>query len=396
MALTMGGTAASAQQIEGPHSVFAATAEEYKPYGLQLGEVKILPTANVRIEYDDNIYAAPSNRIADWKLIVVPRVDLVLDKGKLQVNGVAEARIKRFFERKSENSTGALVGGRFQYKPSDTDAFAANLSGERVVEDRGDPEARTIATVGPRLFNSYNAEVSYERSGRIGFDVHGGFNRLDYLSTIDAERDHDNFSGSARISYEISGTAHVYARSYAIIRKFRQRTDANGVNRDAKTYGLRAGMTFDPGGRLSGDAAIGLFRFDPTDTSLKARTGFSAQASLAYELSQRTSFTFDAFRGDVATVQRGAQSRTDTRLQLGLQQEIRHNFRVQAGAFYRRTNFVGSGIRETTKGGFGEVEYLFDRHLSVAATGRYADRSSSDPFGAFDRLRVGLELRFKY
>lgn len=397
MALTMGGTAANGQQIDQPQSVFGAPGDEYKPHGIQLGAVKVLPTANVRIEYDNNIYAAENNRIGDWKVIVVPRLDLILDKGRLQANAVAEARIRRYFSQKSENSTGGLLGGRVQFKPNEANAFAAVFSGERVVEDRGDPEARTAAAIGPRVFNSYNAELSYEHSGgRIGFDVSGAFNRLDYRSAIDAERDHDSYSGSARISYRISGSTSVFVRGYAISRRFRLRTDASGVNRDARTFGLRAGMTFDPGGRLSGEAAIGLFRFVPTDASLQARTGFSVQASLTYKLSQRTAFTLDAFRGDVATVRRGAQARTDTRLQLGIQQEVRHNLRVQAGAFFRQSDFVGSGIRETTKGGFGEVEFLFDRHFSIAATGRYSDRSSSDPLGNFDRLRAGLELRLKY
>lgn len=395
--LTLGIAPAAAQQIDMPQSVFGPPGEEFKPYGLQLGSITILPTATVRLEYDNNIFASKNNRVDDRKFIFTPRMDFNLERGSLKINSVGEARLRRYFDNPSQNSTGALVGSRIQFIPDEANKFTGTMSWERVVEDRGDPEARTDTRIGPRINNFYAGELSYEHSGtRIGFDVHGGVSRLDYISVFDAERDHDIYSGNARISYRVSGPINIFARGYVLHRKFRLQTDSSGINRDATTFGTRGGISFDPGGKLSGDIGLGLFRFDPKDVTLKGRTGFSAQASMKYQATPRLGFSLDAFRGDVATVRRGAQSRTDTRLQLAIQQELRHNLRWQAGALYRRTDFVGSGIRETTKGGFGEIEYLSSRHLAIAATARFSDRSSNDPLGNFDRFRVGVELRLKY
>ena len=97
-----------------------------------------------------------------------------------------------------------------------------------------------------------------------------------------------------------------------------------------------------------------------------------------------------------ATVRNGAQSRTDTRVRLGVQNEIYHNIRWQASVLYRRSNFIGTGQRERTIAGVAEIEYLLNRNISFALTGRVATRNSSRAFDDFDRTILGAEIRLQY
>ena len=95
-------------------------------------------------------------------------------------------------------------------------------------------------------------------------------------------------------------------------------------------------------------------------------------------------------------MRQGAQSRTDTRFQLGFQNEIYHNLRWQGSVTYRRTNFVGSQQHERMIAGLLELEYLFNHNVGVALTGRLANRNSTRPLDDFDRSILGAELRLQY
>ena len=119
-------------------------------------------------------------------------------------------------------------------------------------------------------------------------------------------------------------------------------------------------------------------------------------AGLIYTPSPRWAVTLAGYRGVVATVRNGAQSRTDTRVRLGVQNEIYHNIRWQASVLYRRSNFIGTGQRERTIAGVAEIEYLLNRNISFALTGRVATRNSSRAFDDFDRTILGAEIRLQY
>jgi hypothetical protein len=173
-------------------------------------------------------------------------------------------------------------------------------------------------------------------------------------------------------------------------------TNLSGINRDSRTIAGRGGVEIDPGGLVRGEASIGLFRFNPDDSSLDSRVGVSASASLIYQPRERLAFTLDAFNGDVATVLNGAQQRTDTRVRFGIQQEIFHNLRWQGGVAYLRTKYNGNPATERTFGGIAEVEYLVNRRVAVALQGRHANRNSTDRLDEFRANSIGLELRLQY
>src|SRR3546814_4462414 len=63
---------------------------------------------------------------------------------------------------------------------------------------------------------------------------------------------------------------------------------------------------------------------------------------MSYAIRPRTAITLDAFRGDVATVRTGALARTDTRIGIGVQQEVRHNLLFNAGLSWRQTDYRGT------------------------------------------------------
>ncbi|QAY78036.1 outer membrane beta-barrel protein [Sphingosinicella sp. BN140058] len=386
-----------AQELSRATPVIGTAESDYPRTPVTVGDTRLFFNGDVRLEYDSNVYAQSHDVTSDFKVVIAPAVTAVLDKDRYRLTGWANARAERFFDVTTEDSTAASIGATGEFRLRATDSITALASYERAVESRGDPEARTTPTTGPRLIDISRAEFGYNRTGtRIGFRIRGTGARFDHVSAVDRERDHDSLSLSGRIRYLLSDLSSAFAELFYNRRDFALARDASGVDRDSATTGGRIGIAIDPGGVLRGEAGAGIFRFNPQDPTLSARTGFSAQAALIYQPRARLAFTLDGFHGDAATVRSGAYAREDTRVRLGIQQEARRNLHWQGGLVYRRSAFLGTSVVEKTLGGYGEVEYLVNRRVAVALSGRYADRESSRPGDDFERFRGALELRLQF
>lgn len=371
--------------------------KEYSATSIRVGTGALYMGVDLRGEYIDNIYALPDNRIGDFRLTGIPRASLTFDNDRFRLVTRTQAAIRRYADNKTENSVGGLVAmdGAWQLSQADTLSFGSVLA--RTVEDRGEPESLRNPAASPRKSNVLTGELGYRhQGGRVVFASRATGMRNNSLRTVDRERDFTQWSLQGRAGLRASGTFHVFGEGFATLRNFDLATDRSGVNRDSQTFGARGGMEFDPGGFIRGEAAVGIFHFNPEDSSLDSRTGISTSASLIYQPRERLAFTLDAFSGDVATVRTGAQARTDTRIRFGIQQEIYHNLRWQAGLVYRRSKYIGSSTSERTFGGIVEVEYLVSRRMAIALQGRHSNRDSTIPVDEFRRNSIGLELRLQY
>lgn len=385
---------AYAQQIGRTAAILDLPDGNGERFGIEAGPFTVLPSAEARLEYDSNIYAEPDETDDDFIGVVSPRVEARLDRGQNQVVLRADATARKYFDHSTEDSVAALVAGLFTWGRGGPDQLSADVRWQRVIEDRGDPEARSLEALGPRKLDVMATELGWRHDGpRITLGVRGGVDKINYLASIDDERDLTNYAGRASLGLRISGPVSAVLLGFATHRDFRLRTGVRGIDRDATTVGARAGLSFGEGGILRGEASIGAFRLDPEDLSLPSRNGVSAEAALAYLPSRRIAITFNAFRGDVATVRTGAQARTDTVLQLGMQAEARSNFRLESSLFYRRSKFIGADLAETTLGVRGEAEYRLNPRLSLVGIGTISKRDSDRPDDEFERLRGAVELR---
>lgn len=388
-----------AQQVgETFRPVESLPREGYEPRRIRTGSLVIGPELDVGAEYDSNLYAANSGEIDDVALVVTPRINLQLDRDTVIWNGQAFTTLRRYADETNENSTTAGVRSSITAKPTETFTFGGSAEFRRDAEDRGDPEARLDTTVGPRLFHDLSGNLFARLEGaRIGAEVGGDVRKLNYLSAIDDGRDRVEYRGYVRGYYRASALASFFVEGFASRRNYRQAADINLIDRDSSSYGANLGVRIDPGGKLRGGAYAGFFRFDPDDGTLRKHTGFEFGSNLSYSLSPRTAFRLDTFRGDVGTVRPGATGRTDTRIRLGWEQEVRHNLLLNAGISWRQTRFRGLNASQQQKwGGDLEVEYLLNRHMSVAAAIHHVYRDSDEPASDYVRFRGGLALRLKY
>lgn len=389
--------AASAQEIPEATPVLNLPAEVFAPTELPFGGGKLEIGGTARIEYDSNIFAQAYGEDADTKLILRPYVALKHSGSVLDVSVRAEGNFRKYLKNDTESASGGQVRTRLGWSPSLANQVILLSGWQRGIEDRGEPEARTAPSLGPRKFDAFDTDLSYDYQGaRLGFTLRGTAALFRYTDPVDRNRNLESYAVIARGKYRVSPLINGFVEGFVNKRDFAPTVGENGLDRDSNTFGARVGAAIDPGGTIRGEIALGVYHFDPVDARLGSRTGPSAQANLIFQPLPRTAFTLDAFIGNVATYQAGARSREDIRLRAGLQQEIRHNLRAQAGVIYRRSRFFGSGQVQDIYGGTAELEYLVNRRLIVAGDIRYTRRNSTDPLDAFSRFRGAITLKFHY
>ncbi len=371
---------------------------EYEIDPIAVGPLRLSPQLLANAAYDDNVLAEPDgSEIEDVEFILRPQLVARLGEQNLRFTFEGYGEFSRFADFTSENSDTYGASGRLAYSPSLGNQLNFNAGYARLKENRGDPEARDLAEPGPRLIDTVFAEADYRRTGgRFLLTLEAAYSELDAVSPLDDDRDFETFSGGATVGYRVSGPVYATLTGFANVRDFRLEGTPTDPDRDATTYGGQIGVNFVESERLRGRARLGVFRFDPQDVSFDARTGFSVDVAVTYLPTRRTAFILEAFNGDVATFRRGAQARTDTRIALTGQQEVRHNLYARTGVRWVRNRFIGSGIEERIFGSNIALEFLTGRGVSFIAQLDATDRASDDPTEEFDRFRATISAFFRF
>ncbi|MEM7666577.1 MAG: outer membrane beta-barrel protein [Pseudomonadota bacterium] len=389
-ALAFCSTTALAQTTIAP--LVAGDDPEYEIDPITLGPLRLSPELLASAAYDDNVIADPDgSEIEDAEFIVRPQLVARLGEENLRFTLEGYGEFSRFADFTSEDSDTYGVSGNLSYSTGLTSRLNFNASYARLKENRGDPEALDLAEPGPRLVDNTFANVDYRRTGgRVLLALEAAYSDLDAVSPFDDDRDFETYSARATAGYRVSGPIYATATGFVSVRDFRLEATLTDPDRDATTYGGQLGVTFVESERLRGRARVGVFRFNPADASFDPRTGFSADVSVTYLPTRRTALILEAFNGDVATFRSGAQARTDTRVSLTGQFEIRHNLYARTGLRWIQNRFIGSGVEEEIFGSTLALEFLVGRRLSLIAQIEAADRTSDDPAQEFDRFRTSI------
>lgn len=389
--------AALAQEIGSTAPRVFADDAEYASRAKEYGNFRLIAGGEARIAFDDNVFAEPVGGASDAVMRVSPYAEISHDGGQLSLRLRGSLDIRRYASETSENSEAASVQLQTGLALGQGQELSSQASWDRTVEDRGDPEARSQLLLGPRRFDIFTGGLAYRRtSTRFLVNLEANAQKVDARDTIDADRDYTSYFGQAGFGLRPGGPFYVIVSGFANRREFRLEEIVPGVDRDSTTYGGRLGMQFADGGVFEGRIAAGVFKFDPDASAQNTRTGFSLDGSVTYRPRRRTAVSLELFKGDVASFRGGASARTDTRIGLRLEQEMRHNFLGRITGGYQRSDFFGSGQQERTWRWGGEVEYVVRRNASLVASMQFSTRDSDIALEEFERFSAGVGVRFRF
>ncbi len=389
---------ASAQEIGSTAAGVIADDSEYRQDPVSIGPFTLEVGGEAQLDYNSNVFAAPDNAQSDAVARIRPYAELKYVAGPLTTTLSTRLDLRRYADFGTEDADAATVLLASQWSPRAGESFYVSGRADRVIEDRGDPEARQIQGIGPRLFRIWGGTAGYSRRGsRFLVEVEGDVQNVDALDLIDDDRDLETYAGRVTVGFRPGGSFYFTGTGYFTRRDFRLREAVTNIDRDVSTAGALLGIRFDDGGLIEGRVGVGIFRLTADDPANDGRTGFSMQGQLAYRPDQRTAIRLNLFSGDVASFRAGGSTRVDTNIGLTVEKEIRHNLLGSAGLEWERNKFSGvtSGRQQRWRAR-GELEYLFNRRLSAFGRVSYSTRSSDDPLDEFSRFQTGAGVRLRF
>jgi len=227
--------------------------------------------------------------------------------------------------------------------------------------------------------------------------VLGDAQNVNALDPADEDRDYNTYAGRITVGFRPGGPVYFTATGYYTRRNFHLPEAITNIDRDVSTTGALGGIRFTDGGLIEGGVSAGIFRLNPDDPTRDGRTGFSMQGRLTYRPRERTAINLNLFNGDVTSFRSGGSTRIETTVGVLVEQEVRHNLLASAGVAWERSNFAGSivGDQERVRA-TGELEYLFNRQVSLFGRASYRTGSSDDPLDEFERFQVGVGVRMRF
>lgn len=265
-------------------------------------------------------------------------------------------------------------------------------------EERGTAEA----TGGDQDIHQIGAGVALRRQvGVLGAELRGRVDTTHYTGVDGtlSQRDRDNalFTGALRLTADTGGTLQPFAEASLLSRRFLERcTDlAVCADRDSVGYGLRAGVAFDTGGKLSGDLAVGWQSETLDDARLGRLEGVTLDGSLVWSPARLTTVTALLATTLSPSYLAGTPGSITYSGDLRIAQGFSDALTGEAGIGYSRTEYEGLTLTEQEARATTALTYALTSH--VALQGRYTFRrfSSTTAGAGYSASEIEAGLRFR-
>lgn len=373
--------------------------DPYAPIGIRSGPLTWFPAIDLAFGYDSNtdsdvdarevrtVRLSPELRVeSDWRRhawtgSLRGTLEYVYDGRDLgrSLEIDSELRLDLGLE-----TTATLRGGYTLTGEPDSDPNA--VTGADGSTDTHDFEAgATVARrIGP-IEVSLGADVS--RSLFSDTSLAGG--------GVQSNEDRNRWDGgvSLRLSQASGPVFRPFVEGSVGLRRFDERLDRNGFERNSINYGLRGGLTISDDGPLRGEASVGIAGEQFADDQLDDALEVTAAASLTWDVTALTSVTLDVETSLDPTTQAGSGVGVNRSADLGLTHALRRNVDLRLGVGVDDTVF--SGIDADTRTYTGRAGLTWRASPIVAFRLDTAFEHEPDAAGDINRFtaEAGVTLR---
>lgn len=387
---------ASDEDLEALQSPLEDEEDLYAALGVRAGPLTWFPAIDLAIGLDSNpdsaangsmvrtVRLSPELRVvSDWRRhaftgSVRGTLDYVDDGRALGRSLTVESNLR--LDLGAGITTNLRGGYELTGEPiSDPDAPAtASGTADTHVFNAGFDAARTVGLV------ELTAALDVSRSLFSDTPLAGG--------GVQSNSDRDRTQGTLTLRLERAEgpILRSFVEASTTLRRFDERLDRNGIERNSIGYGLRGGLTISDDGPLSGSLSVGVVGENFSDPTLDDVVTLEAQAGLTWDVTALTSVTLDVTTSLDPTTQAGSGVGISRSATLGLSHDLRRNVELRAGAGIQDTDF--SGIDTSTRTYTGSAGLTW--RLSRVAAIRFDATYEHEPNAAGDVNRFTAEAGF--
>ncbi|MGH9197631.1 MAG: outer membrane beta-barrel protein, partial [Acidimicrobiia bacterium] len=300
---------------------------EFDALGVRAGSFLISPRLRVQEIYDDNIFAADTDKKDDFITLISPQLDIASDWNNHAFDVHANATIGRYADEGEEDFEDFAVGANGQLDITQRANLRAGVSYDRLHEGRGSPDdvrrQGGSPPVEPTVFEVGSAFLTYEQwFGRFLLELNGAADQLDYDNVrredggtiINDDRDRAIIAGGLKLGYEFVPGYTAFVRGAVDHRRYDNLDASNPLDRDSDGYLIEVGTDLDLTGVLFGDVSVGYKSQDYADPRLDTVGDVAGAVSLTWTPTGLATVSAFVTREIIETTAAAAVFKTNGRL----------------------------------------------------------------------------------
>jgi hypothetical protein len=404
--------------LERQQSVADRPRPDYDPLGIRVGGFFFYPKAEVGELYNSNVFATNTAKKDDFITLVTPKLDLLSNWGRHELDFSAGATVGTYANNTSENFGDYYFSTQGRFDISHQYSALGGARYEHLHEERDAPTFPGDAAH-PVEFDVYSGNLGFESHGlRFGYLASFDFRREDYSNvnaigggTINEQvRNVNIYSPAVRINYEFSPGYSIYTRFSGNIRDYDNSTAGSSTipNRDSAGYRADIGALIDLTGVTYAQVYGGYFRQNYRSPAFSSIGGPDVGARVIWNPTQLTSVSLNVERSvqdenNFATTFAGTPAASspgylETTASIRIDHELLRNLLLNAEVRYENDDFKGIDATNDRYDVTLGARYLFSRNLYFGGSFTYTkrDASGTQSFGQFDRelvlFRIGTQL----
>jgi len=243
------------------------------------------PSMDVSRSYDDNVYAAHSNRIGDWTTVISPSLDFTTDWQRHGLNLDAGASIGRSDRQTLNDYEDFHVTAAGLYDLSDTLAGALSLTQSREHESRGDPnDPGTAAHLTTYDTSTVKLDLGYEGDW-LSIRPAIQYQHITYanpdIATI-GQRNRDEYLATARFQAELTQDLGLLIEPLVVRHSYLGEAPPGQPGRDGTTAQATVGLAWSPSDLTYAELGVGYERESFDDPRVKTVSTPSFSFSLRW------------------------------------------------------------------------------------------------------------------
>jgi hypothetical protein len=337
--------------------------------GIRAGNFILSPAVTAATFYDDNVFAAPSNRQGSWGYLVRPELGL-RTAGQNYASGARGYIEKKGYSRfGSEQQTNGGVALESVVMPGPDTQLVGKARYTRAHEDRGTGESELTSFDRPVGYNTFEASGAInQRFNRwwTSLGVAGSWMNYDTptIGGIPIDQSYRNGNvtvGTGRLGYVVAPLTSVFVEVAANRRNFQ--VDIF----DSRGYRVVGGVLLEPGpgARVKGEAYAGYMYQDYTGVTFNTVSTFTYGGALAWLIAPRWSAVVEGRRNALESGLNGGVSLIESLAAARLDYVVAPNLIVGAGASYLVDEFLGASRTDRTLSPLVSVKYLVSPFVTV-------------------------------
>lgn len=377
----------------------------YEAVGHRAGSFMIYPRVDVGVTFDDNIFATSTGEESDAIWTVEPRVDVISNWNRHQLNATARVRLNQYSDWSDESRTDYQIGANGRLDVDRNTEITGRANYERLTEPRSAIEA----------FQNLNEPVEYDVE-TYGVGASKEFNRLRVNGNVDWNRytfedaqrggvtvpldyrDRTTRTITGRVDYAVSPDTYLFFQAAANERSYETSSVTLG-NRDSDGYDMALGADFDLTNLIRGHARVGYVEQNFDDESrFGSFSGVSVAGDVDYFLTQLTTVTLRASRNFQDSGLLNSAGYASTSVGLQVDHELLRNVILNARFDYEQAEHEGIDRSDDRYNFSVGATYLLNRALGLTASYSHFNQESSglDRGVDFSINRVQVLLTLQY